>query len=137
MKRRIYLLTALALVFSTFALASTVAATHKKGSEGCTPGYWRNHTGTGSGLLFETVFEDTTATSATTTLQQAAAIGGGGVNALVRHAAASYLNSVNDVDFLYHTAEVVALFNAANPTGDVEGTKNLFALQNELGCPLN
>lgn len=136
MTRRVYLLTAVAVIFSMFALASAAMATHKKGSEGCTPGYWRNHVGTESASLFESVFEDTAVTSATTTLQQAASLGGGGLNALVRHAAAAYLNTVNDVDYLYHSADVVAMFNAANPSGDIEGTKNLFELQNELGCPL-
>jgi len=127
----------MALMVSLFAFASAVGATHKKGSEGCTPGYYKNHTAIGSGLLFETVFEDTAVTSPTTTLQQATHIGGGGVNALVRHAAAAYLNTLNDVDYLFHTADVVAMFNAANPSTNVEGTKNLFAAQNELGCPLN
>ncbi len=137
MNRRVSVLTAVAVIISMFAFASAVSATHKKGSEGCTPGFYRNTIVTGSNLLFETVFEDTTVTSATTTLQQAAAIGGGGISALVRHAAAAYLNSLNDVDYLYHTAEVVSLFNAANPGGSIEGTKNLFAAQNELGCPLS
>ena len=136
MTRRVYMVTVVAVIISMFALASAAMATHKKGSEGCTPGYWKNHVGTGSGLLFETVFEDTAVTSATTTLQQAASLGGGGVNALVRHAAAAYLSSVNDVDYLYHPEEVVAMFNAAHPGGDIEGTKNLFEAQNELGCPL-
>lgn len=137
MTRRIYVLSTIAVMISVLAFASAASASHKKGSEGCTPGYWKSHAGTGSGLLFETVFEDTSVTSPTTTLRQAASIGGGGVNALVRHAAAAYLNSVNDVDYLFHTADVVAMFNAANPSGNVEGTKNLFEAQNELGCPLN
>jgi hypothetical protein len=135
MNRRVYLLTAVALIFSMFAMASAAMATHKKGSEGCTPGYWRNHVGVGSTTTFESVFGNTAATGTTTTMQQAAAIGGGGLNALVRHAAAAYLNSLNDVDYLYHTADIVAMFQAALTSGDYETTKNLFVTQNELGCP--
>ena len=137
MTRRMGLLVSLSLLISLFATAAAVTAT-KKGTEGCTPGYWRNHTLAGvSNLAFETVFEGTTVTSGTTTLKEAAAIGGGGLSALVRHAAAAYLSAASGIDYLYSTADVVSMFNAANPGGNIEGTKNLFAAANEMGCPLN
>ena len=132
MNKRVTILVAVALMISLFTFVSVAAAAKK----GCTPGYWKNHAGTGIGLAFETVFEDTSVTSPSTTLQQAAALGGGGIYALVRHAAAAYLNAINAVDYSVSAGDVVALFNAANPDGDVEGTKTMFETWNELGCPL-
>jgi hypothetical protein len=132
------MLTAVALVISMFAMASAVAGAKKDATEGCTPGYWKNHTVAASSITFESVFGNTTATTASTTLQQAVGIGGGGLNALVRHAAAAYLNSLSGIDYMFSTAEVVALFQAAlAPGGNIENTKNLLETANELGCPLN
>ncbi len=52
MTRRVYALAAIAVMISTFAFASAVSADHKKGSEGCTPGYYKNNAAIGSGLKF-------------------------------------------------------------------------------------
>ena len=139
MSRRIYLLTAVALMMSLFAMASAVGAGHKKDHlEGCTPGYYKTHAVAGSDLSFEAVFGNTAVTSTTTTLMEAAALTGGGINALVRHAAAAYLNAINDtVVYPHDAATVVRLFQEALANNTIEWTKDVFAAANELGCPLN
>jgi hypothetical protein len=72
------------------------------------------------------------------TLQQVAAQGGGGLKALGRHTVAALLNAASSgVDYDYSVADVIADFNAAFASGDYETQKNLFAVANEQGCPLN
>jgi hypothetical protein len=117
------------------------------GSEGCTPGYWKQsqHFDSWVGYVptdtFNTVFGVTGPFSNALTLLDALGQGGGGVNALGRHAVAALLASANSgVDYGMTTAEVIALTKAALDSGDanlIEGTKNKLAALNERGCPLN
>jgi hypothetical protein len=123
-----------------------------EGGEGCTPGYWKNHAGllknngkyqndswTGTGYattdMYDTVFG--VSSSFGGTLIEAAQRGGGGENALGRHAVAALLNAASSVDYLYTTADVIAMVQAAYASGDFEGAKDDLAYENEMGCPLN
>ena len=146
MKRRmgvgIVVLTTMALLIGLMGVAS-VSATKKKGSEGCTPGYWKvdvhldSWAGTGYSpdQKFDTVFEDAFGEQ---TLLEVLWNGGGGLEALGRHTVAALLNSASGgVDYPYSTAMVIGTFNGVYPGGNYEGVKNIFAGFNELGCPLN
>jgi hypothetical protein len=110
------------------------------GNEGCTPGYWKNHPesygGTGvtaSSTLASVGFNVTP----TLTFQQALELNGpGGLNALLRHAAAAYLNAASpNVDYPLTAGQVVAATNAAIASGDYEPTKDEFDDFNNLGSP--
>jgi len=110
------------------------------GTEGCTPGYWKNHAWVGyaPGDDFDTTF-GVDFFNPNITLGAAVNLGGGGVAALARHAVAAILNVANpDVDYTYTLDQVMAIVQG---TGDysglsVEARKNLLVTANELGCPL-
>lgn len=121
------------------------------GGEGCTPGYWKNHTSAWpapytTGTTFGSVFTSCGAgdmlqrpeggSVCGKTLLQALRLRGGGLNALARHAVAGLLDS-KAVDYDLTTAEVIALVNgalAANSYADAHGT---LVDYNEQYCPLN
>lgn len=124
------------------------------GDEGCTPGYWKNHTdswaGTGyspgqtAGSVFSgaSVFPSLASKTLLQTLQ-----GGGGSGAegaariLLRAAVAALLNAGHSgVDYTQTTAEILADVNAALSSGDRDTMLDLAAeldSDNNLGCPLN
>jgi hypothetical protein len=94
--------------------------------EGCTPGFWKNHTSEWVAYSptddFDTVF-GVDAFDPNRTLYQALRRGGGGVNALGCHAVAALGKS----RFGLSTAEVISMTQAAiAPGGDVRATKNIF-----------
>lgn len=110
------------------------------GTQGCTPGYWRqtHHFDDWNGFA-----PDESASAllgrdvGSLTLGDAVAVGGGGLNALLRHTVAALLNASNpDVDYPYSTDEILAMFQEAYDSGDYEATKDLFDVANNLGCPL-
>lgn len=110
------------------------------GTQGCTPGYWKqdHHYDSWVGYNPNDSFAAVFGVAYGGTLAEAAAAKGGGANALARHAVAALLNSANgNVDYLYSTADVISMVQAAFASGDYNGTKDLFEAQNELGCPLN
>lgn len=110
------------------------------GGEGCTPGYWKQEHHFDSWNVYSPndSFSAVFGVSYGGTLVEAAGAKGGGANALARHAVAALLNSANgDVSYLYSTADVISMVQAAFASGNFEATKDLFAGQNELGCPLN
>ena len=147
MKRRmgigIVVLTTMALLIGLMGVAS-VSASKKKGSDGCTPGYWKqsqhfdswaspydpDDSFTSAG--FENAFPGMT-------LLQVLQQGGGGLNALGRHTVAALLNTASGgVDYAYtEPSTVIGYFNGVFPGGNYEGLKNIFAGFNERGCPLN
>ena len=140
------LLTISALVFGLVS-ASSVAASKKKGSEGCTPGYWKQDqhfdswpAGYEPGDSFSSHFDGSTAFG-TMTLLQVLQQGGGGLNALGRHAVSALLNTASDdVDTVWTETQAVrdAFNDAVADGGDaIENTKNIFAAANERRCPLN
>jgi len=109
------------------------------GGEGCTPGYWKQdqHFDSWVGYSPSDSFDAVFGVSYGGTLLEAAGANGGGANALARHAVAALLNASSSVDYYYSTADVISMVQAAFASGDFEATKDLFALQNEMGCPLN
>jgi hypothetical protein len=147
--RRISVLTALLTTMAlllTLVAAGSVSATKKdkKGGEGCTPGYWKqdHHFDSWAAPYHPTDSANTAfgvaVFSPDRTLLAALSTGGGGVNAFGRHAAAALLNAASGpVDYLWDVAQVKAAIAAAKTSGNWEAAKNLFAAQNELGCPLN
>jgi hypothetical protein len=110
------------------------------GGQGCTPGYWKqeHHFDSWVGYSPSDSFDAVFGVSYGGTLAEAAGAKGGGANALARHAVAALLNSATGgVDYLYSTADVISMVQAAFASGDFNGTKDLFEAQNEMGCPLN
>ena len=116
------------------------------GFEGCTPGYWKNHTGawaaTGysTAQTLESVFDLPDSLGIDNmTLLQAAGTGGGGVTALMRHAVAALLGAAHpSVDYPQTAAQVIAAVNAALASGDaatIESRKNQLQGWNELSAP--
>ena len=121
------------------------------GGEGCTPGYWKQSQHFGSWVSPyspidpQTYFDAAFGVNCTgmacedKTLLQALGTGGGGEKALMRHAVAALLNAAanSGVDYLYTPETVIQMVKDAYAAGgDIEGTKNFFADENELGCPL-
>lgn len=118
------------------------------GTQGCTPGYWRQPQHLDSWKVYSTVadFDATFGVNffnPNITLLQAVALGGGGNNALARHAVAALLNAVNGsgVSYAYSTAQVIAIVQGSGAYAglSVEARKDLLAGANEGagGCPLN
>ena len=157
MKRRLglwlVLLTTMAIIIGVVGVAS-VSASKKKGSEGCTPGYWKQPQHFDSwtapydptDLFSATIGTHKDLTTVTfedafpgMTLLDVLSQGGGGLAALGRHTVAALLNTASpDVDYAHTTTGfIVDEFNSVFPGGDYEGLKNIYAGFNELGCPLN
>lgn len=124
------------------------------GEDGCTPGYWKNHTdswaGTGYSPLQTTgsVFSGASAfpTLASQSLLQSLQGGGGsgtlgGARILVRAAVAALLNAGHSgVDYPRTTAEILADVNAALTSNNRNAMLALASeldSDNNLGCPLN
>jgi hypothetical protein len=124
-----------------------------EGDEGCTPGYWKNHTSKWSGYTTSqtlgSVFTIPSALGSTysnTTLLNALSFNGGSgvagaARTLARAAVAALLNAANsDVDYPRTTSEIIADVNAALASND---RATILALatelddDNNLGCPLN
>ncbi len=105
-----------------------------EGTEGCTPGFWKNHlsawaaTPYDPGDDFDTTF-GVDLFDPDITLEQAVNLGGGGVNKLARHGVAALLSAAHPgVDYPFTVAQVIALVQA----GDADALEEA----NELGCPL-
>lgn len=116
--------------------------------EGCTPGYWRNHTDRWEGYattdMFNTVFG---VAGPNATLQQVVSAPQT-YGAFAMHAVAALLNSVggipnengDKVDYQYTTAEVIAIVQGAYAVGTRKAFNDALALlsaANEAGCPLS
>lgn len=143
MKRRLALALMVAGALIIGMIGAGGAAGYKgKGTEGCTPGYWKvpvhqpwTSTAYSPDQQFSSVFEDAFPGM---TLNGVLWQGGGGLYALGRHAVAALLNaSSSGVDFYWDTGEVIGAFNAAYPGGNYNALKGLFETENEKGCPLN
>jgi hypothetical protein len=108
---------------------------------GCSHGYWKNHSSWPwpytPGTLFSDVFEDAfPGMTLLAVLQQ----GGGGLNALGRETVAALLNaSSSGVNYPLLDTEVIDRFNAVHPGTKQEynALKDEFEADNTLGCPLN
>jgi hypothetical protein len=116
--------------------------------EGCTLGYWKNHTDRWCSsylpsMLFGNVFVNAPSSLANLTLLQALNLGGGGINNLARQGVAALLNACSDeVDFGAPYADnpqsVIDAVNAAYLAGGNAPGKLATQLDalNNLGCPL-
>jgi hypothetical protein len=109
---------------------------------GCTPGYWKQsqHHDSWVGYDPSNDFAGVFGVNASFSASLDAALGfsGSGEYGLARHAAAALLNSASPgVHYAYTTAQVISMVKSAYASGQFEATKDLFAAQNELGCPLN
>jgi hypothetical protein len=139
----------------------TVTVTNEAvGSEGCTPGFWRQpqHFGawtfpyTPEGPLGVFTYRDAfglgdvvqlkdskkVVDPTDPTLLEAVQATGGGQNALARHAVAALLNAASDeVAFAFTVDQVIAMVQNAYATGDFNTPKDLLAVVNEAGCTTN
>ncbi len=150
-------LVAFAAVIATMSVAPAAQAVGT-GHEGCTPGYWKNHTDNwqeaAPGDLFGAAFTSARANVAGLTMLQALQ-GGGGSGAdgaakiLARAATAAWLNAAHD-DLGYPWRRVgagedgrpglVSTVNAAFATGSRDAMLELASRldkDNNLGCPLS
>jgi hypothetical protein len=123
------------------------------GSEGCTPGYWKNHlsrwaaTGFSPSQTLESVFNVPDAYGVdNSTLLAALSFPGGPTVAdaarlLLHHAVAALLNASHPgVDYPRTAASIIADVNAALATGSrstMLTLKSALDSDNNLGCPLN
>ena len=116
------------------------------GGEGCTPGYWkqRHHFDSWTVYQPDDLISDVFGVaydndSKEETLLDALKAGGGSYNAMGRHAVAALLNAAAfpGVNYLYTGDEIIRWVQQAYASGNFEMTKDLFAYQNEQGCPLN
>ncbi|WP_165930064.1 T9SS type A sorting domain-containing protein [Flavobacterium caseinilyticum] len=117
-------------------------------NEGCTLGYWKNHTDRwcseySTSMLFGTVFVNAPSNLANLTLLQALNLGGGGINNLARQGVAALLNACHDdVDYpapyLNNPQSVIDAVNAAYLAGGDAPGKLATKLDtlNNSGCPL-
>lgn len=112
-----------------------------EGSQGCTPGYWRQtqHFDSWIGYSPDDQFSDVFADAFPgMTLLEVVKQGGGQLKALGRHTVAALLNSASSgVSYGPTELQIITAFNAAYASGDYEGLKNELEQLNERGCPLN
>ena len=116
------------------------------GNQGCSPGYWKNHTDAGDypspytpNTLFSSVFKDAFPGQ---TLLEVLNNGGGGLKALGRQTVSALLNAqkLGAANYGLSAAQVINAFNAVYPNGDYETLKNRFAALTDVNgrvCPLN
>ena len=100
------------------------------GDEGCTPGFWKNHTEDWDvyvpGQTVMSVFSEAPDSVANLTLLKGLKNGGGQEEALTRHAIAALLGAANDeVDYPLTVQQVIDMVNAAFASGDFESTKDV------------
>jgi hypothetical protein len=119
-----------------------------KGTQGCTPGYWKQEQHFDSwkvytpAQLFEPVV-GVNSLQGDPTFLQVLGLNGGGILALSRHTAAALLNAAagSGVNYAYTTSEIIAGYQQAIIDGDaaIDAQKNrLDAANNGVGgCPLN
>jgi hypothetical protein len=154
MRRSFIAAIAAGLMLPAAFIASPASATNI-GNEGCTPGYWKNHTDnwfedvgvpipvtkTLQGALFAPV----SVPGSDTLLMALGYKGGPGAagaeRILLRAAAAAYLNAAHEgLGYPYRRVNFVPEVNAAIASGDRATMLALATLlddANNLGCPLN
>jgi hypothetical protein len=119
---------------------SSVNTQYNTGGQGCTPGYWKNHTAVWTTYKptdsFNAVFGVNYNSSLT--LGGALNLQGGGFAALARHAAAALLNAAHgDVSYGFEEDQIKALVQQAFATNNPEPTKNTFDTLNNAGCSID
>jgi hypothetical protein len=154
------ILVTLAMVLAALAPLTTTptASATNIGYEGCTPGYWKNHTDNWQEMktdrLYGVVYSSARANVAGLTFLQALqAKGGPGLDGaaqiLARASAAAYLNAAHEgLGYPWRRSKtglddrpsLVATVNAAFDSGDREAMLALASrldADNNLGCPLS
>jgi hypothetical protein len=117
------------------------------GTDGCTPGYWRNHYDRWAGHASSDDFD---ATFGVDLFNPDATLGAviaspQTYGTFAFHAVAALLNAAGGVpnadgttvNYPYTTAEVIQIVQDAVASGDTESAKDLLAAANEAGCPLS
>lgn len=127
------------------------------GNQGLTPGFWKNNAkkfgaiawqqaGVSPAARVDSIFTSLTGTSlGNKTLLQALNLGGGGINALLRHAIAGYLNAKHPgVDYAITSSDLTQAVNQAIThymttckLTQVKALKNQLENYNEQGADLN
>ncbi|WP_224277368.1 hypothetical protein [Nocardioides lacusdianchii] len=156
---RKFLVSAATVVAALTTLSVTPSAQATEiGYEGCTPGYWKNHTDNWQEMKSERLFgvvytSAPTSVSGLTFLQALQARGGAGADGaaqiLARASAAAYLNAAHEgLGYPWRRLTtgkddrpaLVATVNAAFASGDRDTMLALAArldADNNLGCPLS
>jgi hypothetical protein len=130
----------------TTTTTTTTTTTEPPRGDGCTPGYWKNHTEDWVGYdpddLVSSVFANA-GSLGSMTLLEALKNGGGETledakRLLIHHAVAALLNSTHpDVDYAFTTAQVIAWTSDMLTSTDrdaILGLKDLFDTENNRGC---
>ena len=107
--------------------------------EGCTPGYWKNHTDSWVGFLPGYYFGDVfgVGPDPDITLLDALKAKGGGENAMIRHAVAALLNATHPDVYSWGVSALITFVQEAYSDGNFEVRKNYLEKYNELVCPLD
>jgi len=136
---------------ATFTPKPTPTPTPKIG-QGCTPGFWKNHTSIwpspySPSQTVGSVFTVPSGLSSlgSATLLQALGFGGGtgvegAARTLLRDAVAALLNSAALSSYPVTSSDVIAMTNAALASGSrstILSQATSFNASNNLGCPLN
>ncbi|MBK1640945.1 hypothetical protein CKO12_03440 [Chromatium okenii] len=108
------------------------------GTEGFSPGFWKNHACSAdlkdweaTGYTKNDSVADVFGIDACGTLLDALSAGGGGVNALLRQSVAGLLNASNpNIDYEYTVAEVIQMTQTAVSTGNYSATQSLLETEN-------
>src|SRR5581483_5475894 len=125
----------------TVTCTFTDTSNEKIGSQGLTPGYWKQPQHLAAWTIykptdtFDAVF-NVSAFPSSLTLLQALAQGGGGVNALGRQAVAALLNATSpSIDYPLYSWQVIQLVHDAITGGNaatIEALKNQLEADNTL-----
>jgi len=134
--------TLLAVVVLVAAISLVAVAPVSACSEGCTPGYWKNHPDSWVGYIPGDNFNSVFGVGPNMTLMEALSakrgdFGSGAEAAFVRHAVAALLNESSGIDALGTYWLGVAITEVYENDASFEYWKNFLEWHNELGCPLN
>lgn len=127
----------------TFLAVDCVTVTHNVSFEGCSLGYWKNHTAAWGPTGFHTTddFDTIFGVNAFTpnrTLLQALQAGGGGINNLGRQGTAALLSASHPgIHFPLTMAQVITMVHDAVVNGTVDATAQQLDTLVNAGCPLN
>ena len=110
--------------------------------QGCTLGYWKNHTDRwcaeySTSTLYGSVFSSAPAELRDLTLLQALNLGGGGIYNLARQSVAALLSACHkDVNYAITVKEIIAGVNKAFSSGTAGTYATYLDKLNNAGCPL-
>lgn len=148
MKKRILSVLALSLALASLTAVMSPAMAWDRGTEGCTPGYWKNHpeawVGYSPNQTVASVFDGEDGSLSEATLIEALGFNGGSglVGAeriLLRASVASLLSAASDIDYGYGATRVV---NTANRSLLSDSRPRILRMAaefdrlNNRGCPL-